>query len=81
MAEPHRKLGATPAFDELFDCARRLGTGEVVIEHTPGSAGPRLAVVVLRCEDGAIAHRAPVSSSIDEAAARICAGLRESRRR
>lgn len=62
----------TPLFDELYDCARRLGTCEVVVERVPyrrRRAG--LAVVVRRTDDETVVHRAVAQSSVEDAAARI----------
>ena len=70
--------GGTPAFDELYDCARKLGSCEVVIECVSRPDGPALEVVVRRLADGAVAQRAAAVPSIEAAAARICAGLRRS---
>jgi hypothetical protein len=69
-------IPATPIFDELYDCACKLGTCEVVLERIPYKRRrPGLAVVVRSTEDGSAFHRAVVRSTVEEAAARIRASL------
>ncbi len=65
-------MPASATFDNLFDCARQLGTCEVVLEHIPYQRRrPGLAVVVRRTDDGTTVHRAVVRSTVEEAATRI----------
>ena len=62
----------TPTFDELYDCARKLDTCELVLEHIPYQhRRPGLALVVRCTDDGRVVHRAVVRSSVEDAAARI----------
>lgn len=68
---------ATPIFDELYECAFKLGTCEVVLEHIPYKRRrPGLAVVVRSTSDGRPVRRAVVRSSVEEAAARIRLSLK-----
>ena len=63
---------ATPTFDELYDCARKLGTCELVLEHIPYKRRrPGLALVLRRADDGSAVHRVVVRSSVESAAKRI----------
>ena len=63
---------ASPTFNHLYDCARHLGTCEVLLEHIPYEhRRPGLAVVVRRSDDGADLHRAVVRGSVEEAALRV----------
>ncbi len=74
MANRRQSSGvlATPLFDELYDSARKLGTGEVVLEHIPYKRRrPGLALVVRRIDDGSTFHRAVIRSTVEDAAARI----------
>lgn len=74
MAKRRQATGVpdTPLFDELYDCAEKLGTCEVVLEHIPYKRRrPGLALVVRRTDDGSTFHRAVVRSSVEDAAARI----------
>ena len=71
--EPKRAGGAAaPTFDEVYDCARKLGTCELVIERTAHRRRrPGLALVLRRTDDGSAVHRAVVRTSIEDAARRI----------
>lgn len=63
---------ASPTFNDLYDCARQLGTCEVLLEHIPYEhRRPGLAVVVRRSADGADVHRAVVRGTVEEAALRV----------
>ena len=65
-------MSASPAFNDLYDCAQQLGTCEVLLEHIPYEhRRTGLAVVVRRSDDGADLHRAVVRGSVEEAALRV----------
>lgn len=65
-------MTASPTFDDLYDCARQLGTCEVLLEHILYEhRRPGLAVVVRRSGDGVDLHRAVVRGSVEEAALRV----------
>ena len=65
-------MGPTTTFNELYDCARKLGTCEVVLKHIPyAHRRPGLAVVVRCTEDARPVHRAVVRTTVEEAACRV----------